>query len=133
MNTTHFRSLFPSVISDSILKDSYLDRTFEKLSAFPEHFSPIERFRITNQDNQWKIEIPLPGSSKEDIKISLKATDKLVVEVIGENEWSGGEIREFKIPASADAESISAEMKNGLLTLTVPKKKDFQDKLVKIK
>lgn len=133
MNTTEFRSFFPSIITNSLFNDSYLDRTFEKLNSFPEHFSTMKKYRISAEENLWKIEIPLPGASKEDIKISLKEADRLLVEVTGENEWTMGEKRNFKVPASADLDNISAEMKNGLLTLTVPKKKAFQDKLVKVK
>lgn len=133
MNTTEFRSFFPSIITNSLFNDSYLDKTFEKLNFFPDHFSTMEKYRITAEDNLWKIEIPLPGAAKEDIKISLKEADRLLVEVTGENEWTKGEKRNFKVPASADLDNILAEMKNGLLTLTVPKKKAFQDKLVKVK
>jgi len=133
MNTSHFRSLFPNIVTDSIANDLYLDRVFEKLNSFPENVAKVEKHKITTDENLWKIEIPLPGASKEDIKISLKDTDKLTVEVINEDSWSKGEKREFKIPTSADADSITAEMKNGLLTMTISKKKSFQDKVVKVK
>lgn len=133
MNTSHFRSLFPNIVTDSIANDLYLDRVFEKLNSFPENVAKVEKHKITTDENLWKIEIPLPGASKEDVKISLKDTDKLAVEVINEDSWSKGEKREFKLPTSADADSITAEMKNGLLTMTISKKKSFQDKVVKVK
>lgn len=133
MNTSHFRSLFPNIVTDSIANDLYLDRVFEKLNSFPENVAKVEKHKITTDENLWKIEIPLPGASKEDVKISLKDTDKLAVEVINEDSWSKGEKREFKLPTSADADSITAEMKNGLLTMTISKKKSFQDRVVKVK
>jgi HSP20 family molecular chaperone IbpA len=133
MNTSHFRSLFPNIVTDSIANDLYLDRVFEKLNSFPENVAKVEKHKITTDENLWKIEIPLPGASKEDVKISLKDTDKLAVEVINEDSWSKDEKREFKLPTSADADSITAEMKNGLLTMTISKKKSFQDKVVKVK
>lgn len=133
MNTTEFRSFFPAIITDSIYADSTLDRVFQKLNSLPPVFSAHDKFRIHTEEKNWRLEIPLPGATKEDLKISLKESDKLLVEVVGENTWSEGEIREFRLPPAADAENITAEMKNGLLVIEVPKKKAFQDKLVRIK
>lgn len=130
MNTTQFRGLFPSIITNSILKDSYLDRVIENLNYT---VSPNDKYRISEEDNQWSIDIPLPGASKQDVQISLKSTDRLIVEVVAENIWSTGEKREFKLPTSAEVDAISAEMNNGILNISIPKKKAFQDKLVKVK
>lgn len=133
MSTTEFRSLFPAVISNSILKDSYLDRVFERFNNLPVNYNSFEGHRIQNETDLWRIEIPFPGATKEDLTISLKESDKLLIEVTGENIWSSGDKREYKLPTAADIDGISAGMKNGLLTIEIPKKKAFQDKLVKIK
>lgn len=132
MSTTEFRSLFPTVISNSSMKDSYLDRVFERLNQFPDS-GTLDKYRIHEENSEWKIELPLPGATKEDITISLKEADKLAVEVTSENLWSTGEKRNFKLPTAADVDAITAEMKNGLLEIRIPKKKTFQDRLVKIK
>lgn len=133
MSTAEFRSFFPAIITDSIYNDSSLDRVFQKMNSLPSFFSQYDKFRIHTEEKNWRLEIPLPGATKEDLKISLKESDKLLVEVVGENTWSQGEIREFRLPPAADAENITAEMKNGLLVIEVPKKKAFQDKVVRIK
>ena len=133
METTKFRSLFPSVLTNNIISDSSLDRILGEITDFPDNYFYTKKYKINKTESEWQIEIPLPGASKDDVKISIKDSDKLIIEVDDETQWSNGEVRRFRLLPSADSEAISAEMKNGLLILTIPKKKSFQDKLVKIK
>lgn len=133
MNTTEFRSLFPTIISNSLLKDSTLDRVLENMGHYQDSNFYQTSFKVHPEETQWNLEIPLPGAKKEDVKISLKENDKLSIEVTGGSEWSKGIRKDFKLPASADADLITAEMSDGLLSIVVPKKKAFQDKQVIVK
>ncbi len=133
MQTSTFKSLFPQIVRTSNLSDSFLDSVFSDLEAFPDHFSVLRKYKIVPEETGWKIQIPFPGASKDDIKISIKDEDKLIVEVTGENEWSKGEVRKFKLLPSADKENVTAVMENGLLTLDVPRKKSFLERTIKIK
>lgn len=134
MQTTKFKSLFPPVLRTSNLSDSFLDSIFgDNQEGFPENLSSFRKYKILEEEDCWKIQIPFPGASKEDVKISLKDGDKLIVEVTGGNEWSKGEIRKFKLLPSADGDSINAEMENGLLTLKVSIKKSLLEKTIQVK
>lgn len=133
MNTSTFRGLFPTIVSNSLFNDSYLDRVFEDIKNIHEKPSFVGNYHIEANETQWKLQIPLPGLSKEDVKISLQEGNKLTIETTLENQWAKADKREFKLPIESATEEISAEMKNGLLTLCVPKKKNTQDRLVKIR
>jgi HSP20 family molecular chaperone IbpA len=134
MNTKDFRLLFPTAITNSILKDSQLDEMFEYMMTQRENqITHLKEYRVHPEENQWKIEVPLPGSNKEDVAITLKDSDKLSIIADSESTWAVKKELNFKLPSTCDTDSINAEMKNGLLTVIIPKKKSLQDKVVKIK
>jgi HSP20 family molecular chaperone IbpA len=83
--------------------------------------------KVQNNETGSIIEIPLPGAGKDDVSISVKESDKLIVEVNKDTKYSGGQIYKFKLLPESDTEGIEAEIKNGLLVLNVPKKKSFQN------
>jgi HSP20 family protein len=86
----------------------------------------------------------LPGVDPKDVEIRvedntlyLKGERKFEREVKEENyhrvERSyGGFARSFSLPNSIDAEKVSAEYKDGLLTLTMPKREEAKPKTIKI-
>jgi HSP20 family molecular chaperone IbpA len=130
MNTSEFRGLFPSIISNSLLIDSELDKAFYSL---PDFLKSPDNHRVHEADSEWKLEISLPGSTKDSVNVSLKEGNKLCVEVTEETDRNNGFLKKFKLPASAESDSIEAEMKDGLLVVRIPKKKAYQDRLVNVK
>lgn len=80
----------------------------------------------------WDITLHLAGFSKEDIEISnennmltIKGQKPSSDENYTRREWSNDEIkRSYTLPQNAEIEKIKAEMKNGLLTIFIPKKLD---------
>jgi HSP20 family molecular chaperone IbpA len=131
METTKFRSLFPSITTSGPLDESLLDHIFSDMITPSEYVH--KRHKIKSGKDESIIEIPLPGACKDDVSISIKDSDKLIIEVAQETKWSGGQIYKFRLLPDSDKESITAQMENGLLILTVSKKKSFQDKIIKIK
>ena len=127
MNTTKFKSLFPNLLIAEDLQDSLLDHLLVK----PYQRNPEFDSKIT--DKGWELRIPLPGASKEDITVDVKDNNQLVVEANGEAVWEKNQIRKFKMPSGCDSDNIEGEMKNGILTLFIPKKKSFKEKTIKIK
>lgn len=127
MDTFKFRSLFPTIFSESPLNEAYLDSHFSELINY------TVSHKVKEGEKDWKIEIALPGVSKKDISVSLKESDKLTVEVSKESKRYSGLIKKFKLSTSCDREAISAESTDGILEIIIPKIESFQDKVVKIK
>ena len=83
------------------------------------------------------IDFAIPGLEKGDIKIKV---DKSILSVSSEREQEadkkyritefkyGKFDRKFKLPQSADSNKIAAELSNGVLSITINKKKDSIDK-----
>ncbi len=84
-----------------------------------------------------------PGFEKDEIDISVKEGR---LSISGEREfteeketkhhrverWYGKFNRSFVLPKSADAEKIAANLKNGLLTLTLPKKEEAKPRQISV-
>jgi len=86
-------------------------------------------------DDGYKISMELPGVAEEDIHLSVEDG---VVQVKGEKKsereekgetWYfserqfGSFSRSFRLPSDADEAAVKAEIKDGVLTVVVPKKK----------
>jgi HSP20 family protein len=113
--------------------DSFFDN-FATGFARNEFFTPKVNFCET--DKSYELTAELPGIKKDDVKIDIsnntltikghkkheeKKEDKHYYRV----ESSYGEFyREFHLPKSVDHENVTAKFKDGILHMTVPKKKN---------
>jgi HSP20 family protein len=122
----------------SLLNDSFLN---EKLAT------RTPAVNIAENDNQFEVELAVPGLSKEDFKINLDknvlsvSADKKT-ETVDENkkftkrEYSFNSFsRSFTLPESADQSKIEADYSAGILKLTIAKKEEakFQSREIAIK
>lgn len=84
----------------------------------------------------------MPGVNKEGLEVKVD-DNRLVIRGIKQDapaEWnsiyserrSGEYIREFQMDDTLDAEKISAELKDGILSLTLPKAEKVLPKTIKI-
>ena len=106
-------------------------------SDFDNFFSPQRTYsplvNIREDEKAYGIEIALPGISKEEMKIEIEK-DVLVIsserneeKKEEQNGYSRREFghysfcRSFKIPEDVKGEDISAEFKNGILNIALPK------------
>jgi HSP20 family protein len=82
----------------------------------------------------YKIAMELPGVAENDVHLTVEDG---VVQVTGEKKTSreekgetwyfserqfGSFSRSFRLPADADASAVKADMKDGILTVTIPKR-----------
>jgi HSP20 family protein len=99
---------------------------------------------ILEKENEYLVEISAPGLKKEDIKIDLE-NDILRISSAVENEkeetndgyyrrefYKSSFERSFTLPKIANKNEISAEMENGILTVTIPKLKEEKTENIKI-
>lgn len=108
------------------------DHIFEPLKTFNSTFKPSTD--VSEQEGQYQITVDIPGMNEDDISIEVK--DR-VLTIKGEKETSvenddrtfyrverqyGSFQRTLALPDDALADDISASLKEGVLTLSVPRK-----------
>jgi HSP20 family protein len=103
--------------------------------AFPKGTEVSIKVDVKEDDKGYTVRADIPGVKKEDIQvdvegnlISLRAETKLEKEekkgekVIYSERSYGMASRSFTLPAEVDSKGAKAEYKDGVLTLTLPKK-----------
>lgn len=133
-----YQPSFPTIWDDFFGKDFM---NFETPSVFKSH----PAVNISEAENNFRIEVAAPGLKKEDIKIEIDK-DLLVISYEHKeekNEEEKGKYtkrefsyssfkRSFNLPEDiVDIDSIDAKYDNGVLNLTIPKRKEAQPKPVK--
>lgn len=128
-------------------RNSSLDlfEEFFKDDFFTKKSQSLMKSDIKETDNNYVIETDLPGYSKENITIDLKngyLEISAKVESIDESKdkekyihkerFYGECSRNFYVGEDIKEEDISAEFKNGILKITIPKKEE-QEKIEEIK
>jgi len=98
----------------------------------------IPTFDILETDGYYGVLADLPGIRQEDLEITRTASQITVTGVREPEAWGegadyyalertfGGFSRSFNLPAGACAEQASATLKNGVLTVMVPKHPQHQ-------
>ena len=90
---------------------------------------------VTSDDKAYAMKVELPGVAPEAVKLEvndgvLTISDEQTKEV---RECSYGSFtRSMTLPEDADAEHITATSKNGILTVSIPRKAPDQSKVRKI-
>lgn len=126
------------------------------LLDFPNRFFDSSFFRdrefpmvnIRNLDNEFKVELAVPGYRKEDLKVEVAegvltvSSDNKEEKESTQDGWKRREFRynsfsrSFQLPENADADKVNADFKDGVLNLSIPKKaeaKPTRTKAVEIK
>ncbi len=125
-------------------RNSLFDELFRDFatgfSVRPLHGSPLptpEKIRIdvSENDDAYTVTAEVPGVAKEDIHVTIDANIvTLQAEVkqhdsqqkdnaVHSERYYGAVSRSFQLPVDIDADAASAKTDNGVLTLTLPKKK----------
>jgi len=105
----------------------------------------MPRVNIKDNEEELSLVFEIPGMNKEDIKVALKDS---VLTVSGKREFTeeekeenyvrseirtGSFERSFTLPETVDAEMISADYKNGMLTVKLAKKEEVKPKEIDVK
>jgi HSP20 family protein len=115
-----FNDVFESIFNDSFLSDKLATR--------------VPAVNIAETENEFHIELAVPGLKKEDFKINL---DKNVLSISAEKKTENVDegkkyskreysynsfVRSFTLPETVDHAKIEAEYTDGILKLVVAKK-----------
>lgn len=127
-----------------------MDRVFNSLFAGRSHQyhngdGGTPRVNITETEDDVSLTLEVPGMDKGDIKVTVadgiltvEGERKVENKDNGKNfirsEFSYGKFsRSFTIPDNFDAGKVSADYKNGLLTVSLPRKEESKPKQIEVK
>jgi HSP20 family protein len=129
----------------SIWNDDFFTRPFDlapfntKSNSLTKDFMPLMGTDLIESDTGYSVHVDLPGVNPEDLEITvsgndlvMKAERKFVHEEKNDKvhsmERSYGTVqRRIRLPKNADMDAALTNMKNGVLTVTVPKKSGQKD------
>jgi HSP20 family protein len=113
---------------DKMFSDFYLDSFYNLSSSLKTNYGE-------NQD-EYFIQLQVPGFKKEDVKINFEGTELIISAELEKTEEKNQhnffkkefEKQSFKkvysLPKNADKEKITAALKDGILEIKAPKKKE---------
>ena len=100
---------------------------------------------VSEDDNGYSVKASLPGIDPTDLEISfsensLTIRGKIQAESVGENaKWHlrersfGKFVRSITVPAAVNADDISADYEDGVLTLTLPKAEEVRPRIIAVR
>ena len=137
-------STWPTLGRLTDLRDE-IDRFFESpIARTSEYLGWAPAFDVYEEKDNFVVKAELPGMKKEDINVSLHDGDLIISgERKSETKSEGTEIyraerffgkfqRSVSLPASVAAAKVSAEYKDGVLTVTLPKAEEAKPKQIEV-
>jgi HSP20 family protein len=111
---------------------------FNELMNWNDTTYSTPRMNIMETKDNYKLELCIPGLTKEDVKLSIDAEGNLVVEMVKENKSEKKENKEemrylrhefsvehfrqtVMLPDDIHKDQISAKVENGILDIVIPK------------
>jgi HSP20 family protein len=94
---------------------------------------------VIEEENSFRIELNVPGFSKEEIKINVQKNILTIQSEKSENQGTKSNYlsrefgtrnfeRRFSLPKNVNTDEISAAFNNGILEITVPKTVEVEEK-----
>ena len=116
----------------------FMPTLFNELMNWNDNTYSTPRMNIMETKDNYKLELCIPGLTKEDVKLSIDAEGNLVVEMVKENKSEKKEDKEemrylrhefsvehfrqtVMLPEDIHKEQISAKVENGILDIVIPK------------
>ena len=101
----------------SIFNDFFDNNWMEKANATAPAINVVE------SDKDYKVEVAVPGMTKEDFNIHLGDENELVISMEKKVENEDKENKKYlrRLPDNVDKEKITANVANGVLTIELPK------------
>jgi len=116
----------------------FMPTLFNELMNWNDTTYSTPRMNIMETKDNYKLELCIPGLTKEDVKLSIDAEGNLVVEMVKESKNEKKENKEemrylrhefsvehfrqtVMLPDDIHKEQISAKVENGILDIVIPK------------
>jgi HSP20 family protein len=107
--------------------------------------SPLPALDLMENSREFVVVAELPGVKKEDVKVTLQdgvltvSGERKQKAVPEESRWHRTEIesgefhRSIELPTAVDAPAVSAELKDGILRIVVPKAEEARPREITVK
>jgi HSP20 family protein len=100
-------------------------------------FDPFQNLRsnwafdydVTRTDRGYEVEVPVPGYNASQIEVTFKEG---IVMVSGKSERRNF-TRSFTVPEDVDTDTMEAQVRDGMLTLSLDRRPEAQPKKIEIK
>ena len=113
----------------------FMPTLFNELLNWNDTTYSTPRMNIMETKDNYKLELCIPGLTKEDVKLNIDAEGNLVVEMVKETKKENKEemrylrhefsVEHFRqtvmLPDDIHKEQISAKVENGILDIVIPK------------
>ena len=113
----------------------FMPTLFNELMNWNDTTYSTPRMNIMETKDNYKLELCIPGLTKEDVKLSIDAEGNLVVEMVKETKKENKEemrylrhefsVEHFRqtvmLPEDIHKDQISAKVENGILDIVIPK------------
>lgn len=122
-----------------------LNRLFGRLPGRGNDSAAFPAINIWQDENQLILEAELPGMSLDDLEIFVDGENHLTINgqrkmdekssgTWHRRERNYGEFRRtIELPNLVDAEKVEAVLKNGILTIKLPKKEEVKPRKIEVK
>ena len=107
----------------------------EMMERIFQNTNPIVQSRnyfIDEKDGNLFLEIPVPGFTLNDISVEVEGNHLVIKGEDNESYWTDDFTKKFNLPAYIDSNSIKAKIKEGVLSISLQKKKESLPKKIKI-
>ena len=145
MTQVAFRSLDPFFLDPLRLARNFFD---QEAPTKPRETSAqadwVPRFDVVETETAYRFEADVPGVKESDLEVTLDGRTLTIAgsrertqraeadnQQIAERMW-GRFSRSFRLPATVDADAIEANLREGVLTVTVGKKPEIKPRKVPI-
>ena len=131
--------MMPSIFGGDLFND-WMDFSFPDIDKklYGKRAGRIMKTDVKEKENEYEVDIDLPGFKKEDVKAELKdgyltisaakgldhEEEKKDGKYIRKERYSGNISRTFYVGENITQEDIHAKYEDGILKLTVPKKEE---------
>ena len=131
--------MMPSIFGEDLFND-WMDFSFPDIDKklYGKRAGRIMKTDVKEKENEYEVDIDLPGFKKEDVKAELKdgyltisaakgldhEEEKKDGKYIRKERYSGNMSRTFYVGENITQEDIHAKYEDGILKLTVPKKEE---------
>jgi len=104
--------------------DTFIDNAF-RTAMLGDVFTTSTGYKdlVRNEKEKSVISLAVPGLSKDDIDLELKEEGVLTLKFNRKTQFFNWSHRSWTLPEDIDVENVTAECKDGLLIVTLPKVK----------